>query len=288
MEQNDFETLDEIFPNDNSDEVTFENEISEEDLERMTKWRLQEEEKEKQLHDLIILYRYDSSFKFIESSYSFFSSMINSVIGKFKKSNKLQLAELISLLSSCRDNKITISGIVSHPKKGEIKSQIKKVELSSPLDIHNFSLWANTVLENAQDGYYQYLFNWEFKENIKYLLSNKEVVYDEFYIEPYTDDELDKILAYERTEKKKEKNYTRNAEYGRCLTSFYNTLHRLGVFTAQIEKEKSGKASGITKEYCFMYDCLVLLDATEPLDDNKEKYTKVKDWINAFATQKSK
>lgn len=289
MENDNLGTLDEIFPNDNNDEITLENEISEIDIERMTKWRLQKEEKEKKLYNLTVLYGYDYKFDFIKTSFEFFSSMIGIVIGKYNRSNNLQLAELISLLSSCRDNKITISSIVSHPKKGELKSQVKKVELSSPLDLYYLNLWANTTLDRSQDGFYQYEFNWEFNEQLKHYSTLKnEVEYDDFYIEPYTEEQLNTILEHERKRKKEEKDFTRNAEYGRCLISYYNFLQSKDFFNALKEKQKTGKAAGITKEYCFMYDCLVLLEAAEPLDDNKEKYTKVKDWINAFATQKSK
>jgi hypothetical protein len=255
----------------------------------MKQWHEKEKILENQLQDLTRLYGFSSNFKLIKDAFNSFSVLVNDALGKILDSNKLQLAELISLLSSCRGNKITISSIVSHPKKGELKSQVKKVELSSKLDLHYLSLWANTVLERAQDGLYQYEFNWDFKEYIKhYDIYHNEIEHDDFYLEPYTDEELAKALEYERNQKKKSKNYTRNAEYGSCLSFYYNLLLEKGVFSAIKEKEKSGTASGITKEYCFMYDCMVLLRATEQLDDNKEKYTKIKDWIKAFERQNNK
>ncbi len=271
---------------DNSDDLNKKEEL---DKERLSQWLKMDAEIEESFQSIISKYNYEEHLESIKGSFIFFKSMIEDVLGKYNKSNNLELIELISLLDSCRDNKITISGIVSHPKKGEIKSQVKKVELSSKLDLFYLDLWATTRLEHSQDGLYQYKFNWDFKEKLKHYKQNREVVeYDDFYVEPYTDEELAKILDYERTKKKNEKNYTRNAEYGRCLAFYYNLLQKKDFFTAHKEKEKTGKASGITKEYSFMYDCLVILEATEPLDENKEKYTKVKDWINAFASQQNK
>lgn len=289
MKEEESNSSNELFTKHGEETPPYNNDTTKEDVKRLEQIRLQKEEREKKLQELIAAYDYSAASEYISTSFIMFSSLVQSVIGAFSQSNNLQLAELISLLDSCRGNKITISGIVSHPKKGELKSQLKKIELSSSSDLHHLNLWANTMLERSQDGFYQYEFNWDFKDNVKHYNSiDNSVSFDDFYTEPYTEEELEKILTYERDIKKKEKNFTRNAEYGRCLAAFYNFLESNGIFTAHSNKGKAGKATGITKEYCFMYDCLVLLNATEPLDDNKEKYTNVKDWINAFAAQAKK
>lgn len=260
-----------------------------ENMVKIHQWNENHNQKIQHLLELTVKYEYHKYFEEIKSGFSLFEVLIHEALGKILDSDKLQLAELISLLSSCRDNKITISGIVSHPKKGEVKSQSKKVELSSQLDLYYLSLWANTVLEKAQDGLYQNEFNWNFREPLKHFNKYQSLDrYDDFYLEPYTDEELEKVLVYERKKVQQSKNFTRNAEYGRCLSIYYDFLLKTGVFIAKDEKIKSGIALGITKEYCYMYDCLALLEATEPLDDNKEKYTKVRDWILSFEKQKSK
>ena len=143
------------------------------------------------------------------------------------------------------------------------------------------------MLNTHQDGQYEYEFNWDFKPKLRRYDKYRIEFEDEFYIEPYTDEEIKKIIEYEKKEKGTY-SLTWNAEIGRCLAFFYDLLSKKRVFNAMNEKKEKGKAKGITKEYCFMYDCLVFLQAAEMLEDNKEKYTKVKDWIKTFFYQSSK
>jgi len=152
--------------------------------------------------------------------------------------SKLALAEYILMLSKALENKKGIE--VSTTIKG-IK---EKVYLPSNNFIYLSWLQANTSLEIMQDGDYQYKFNWEFKENMT------EEGYEHF-TEPYTKEELEMILNYERQKKegiKKRKTKLPKSQ----INAIRNTFRKDGVF--------SNEAKELTaKEYQFLYDSLSVL-----------------------------
>lgn len=156
--------------------------------------------------------------------------------------SKLALAEYILMLSKALENKKGIE--VSTTIKG-IK---EKVYLSSNNFIYLSWLQANTSLEIMQDGDYQYKFNWEFKENMT------EEGYEHF-TEPYTKEELEMILNYERQEKegiKKRKTKLLKSQ----INAIRKTFRKDGVFSNEAKELTS-------KEYQFLYDSLSVLGVFE-------------------------
>ena len=152
--------------------------------------------------------------------------------------NKLSLAEYILLLSKALENKKGIE--VSTTIKG-IK---EKVHLRTNEFIYLFWLQANTLLEEIQDGLYQYKFNWEFRENM-----NEEGY--EHFTKPYTKEELEMILNYERQEvEKRKKSQTKGLK--RNINALRKTFREDGIFDKKAKELTS-------KEYQFLYDSLSVL-----------------------------
>ncbi len=203
--------------------------------------------------------------------------------------NNLKIALFIKFLKSCAGNGIQLTSTVSNPEKGEVKGSAKKIIIDDELLLDNIYLLANTLLEANSDGTYQYEFDWEFKDKIKYkrgLAPVYEIQESPFYTEPYTDEELNSIIAYE-SNREKRKNLTPNASIGKRLSFIYNALIKQKIFGNTARGEK-------TKEYSFLYDYLVLIGITNNIGTGysgyigKEKYTHVKNWISAYQNHTEK
>lgn len=151
-------------------------------------------------------------------------------------SQNLELAEFIELIIAAYENDQPIE--VSTTIKG-IKS--KTVKLSGR-NCYKLVLFANTELEHQQDGTYQGLFGWEFKDTINQ---------HDYFTEPYTKEELDKILRYERNEEIKRKK-SKKRMFVRQLNIIYYHLKDNGVFNNKTKEPTS-------KEYQFLYDSLCVL-----------------------------
>lgn len=151
---------------------------------------------------------------------------------------KLRLAEFIELLCAAMEAVAPIE--ISTTIKGVKK---KKVELSS-YDCENLYLFLNTELEKIQDGFYQFNFDWDFKKNI-------ETRGKEGFTEPYTKDELAKILKYERELYKNQDRKSRdlNKRQIRILSHYFREE---GVFNNKTKELAS-------KEYQFLYDLLAVV-----------------------------
>ncbi|WP_291528847.1 hypothetical protein [Bacteroides sp. UBA939] len=203
--------------------------------------------------------------------------------------NNLKIALFIKFLKSCAGNGIQLIGTVSNPEKGEVKGTVKKFVLDDELLLDNIYLLANTLLEANSDGFYQYEFGWEYKDKIQYkegIAPVYEIQEDPFYTEPYTDEELNTITAYELSKEKKNV-LSPNALIGKRLSFIYNALSQKNIFGNSARGEK-------TKEYCFFYDYLVIIGKTNNIGAEysgsvgKEKYTNVKNWINAYQNHTGK
>lgn len=103
---------------------------------------------------------------------------------------------------------------------------------------------------------------------------------DPFFTEPYTDEELNEIIAYESNQEER-KNLSKNALIGKRLVFLHEFLSKKNIFGNCVRGER-------TKEYCFLYDYLVLIGKANDIGKEhsgsagKEKYTNVKNWISAY------
>ena len=132
-------------------------------------------------------------------------------------------------------------------------------------------MYMNTMLYNSQDGFYQYWFDWEDKE---YFWEDRSI------FQPYTDEELDKIIAYENYSDAKNNAIKGNGRIGKKCWHWYSKL-----------KEKKSFGGGKQKEYSFIYDLVVLAELINYIGDGfsgtigKEKYDAVRSWITAYKKQ---
>lgn len=200
--------------------------------------------------------------------------------------NNLKIALFIKFLKSCAGSSIQLTSTVSNPIEGEVKGTVKKIIVDDELLLDNIYLLANTLLEANSDGFYQYEFDWEFKDKVQYkrgIAPVYEIQEDPFYTEPYTDAELSKIVAYELDQEER-KILPKNALTGKRLAFLHESLSKKSIFGNCARGEK-------TKEYCFLYDYLVLIGKANELGNEysgsvgKEKYTNVKNWIGSYNNQ---
>lgn len=150
----------------------------------------------------------------------------------------LQLAEYIQVLSKALKNntEIKVSTVIKNIKED--------TEIKGRNNLYLLWLHANTMLENQQDGTYQFRFQWKFKEQMK------EEGYEQFK-EPYTEEELETILKYEtKTEREICENGKRNMT--RLKKRAIDSFRKNGIF-----KDKTGELT--SKEYQFLYDTLAVL-----------------------------
>ena len=185
--------------------------------------------------------------------------------------NHKQMADFIRFLRSCRGSKLKILGTITNPYAGQVKGTGVDFTLSDEHTLYFLHLYMNTVLYDSQDGFYQYWFDWEDKE---YFWEDRGI------FQPYTDEELDKIIAYENYSDAKNNAIKGNGRIGKKCWHWYSKL-----------KEKKSFGGGKQKEYSFIYDLVVLEELTNYIGDGfsgtigKEKYDKVKNWISAYEKQ---
>lgn len=167
------------------------------------------------------------------------TSLKRGEISWYTINNKLYLAEYILMLSKALENKTGIE--VSTTIKG-IK---EKVHLQTSDFIYLSWLQANSYLEEIQDGLYQYQFNWEFRE----YMNEKGC---EHFTIPYTKEELEMILNYERqeTERIRKGKITNKLKWK--INKIREEFRREGVFSNEAKELTS-------KEYQFLYDTLSVL-----------------------------
>lgn len=200
--------------------------------------------------------------------------------------NNRQIAELIKFLRSCEGSPLKISSTIQNPYKGQVKGSNLSFNLNDKYTLLYLEQFLNTILEENQDGLYQFEFNWNFKEPIKHykgIAPCYETEEDSFFTEPYTDEELDKIIEYEKEKESNQPKLTKNGKIGRICYSFYKALKLQGIL-----------GNNKTKDYSFIYDILVIRGKANDIGKGfsgtigKEKYQTIRNWINAYLTQSGK
>ena len=102
-------------------------------------------------------------------------------------------------------------------------------------------------------------------------------------VEPYTDEELNNIIEYEKEKESNQPKLTQNGKIGRTCYSFYKALKLQGIL-----------GNNKTKDYSFIYDILVIRGKVNDIGKGfsgtigKEKYQNIRNWINAYLTQSGK
>lgn len=174
------------------------------------------------------------------------------------ENSSLQIAEFISMLGKAMKHNTGIETTITI--KGIKENRLLLIDRQT---LYNLWLYSNTLLEKNQDGEYQYEFGWDFKQPFEH----EEQIN---YTEPYTEDELEKIITYE---KQKEKNRKKNQKVNQILKRKIQILRRYyieeGIFSSNT-KELT------INEYQFLYDTLVVLGVfpatnKHPLSKNDKK-----------------
>ena len=209
--------------------------------------------------------------------------------------DKLEIAELIDFFRSVTGGEIELKGSVENPRNGEVKTMLKKCSIKNRLLQNALELFLNTLLENEQDGLYQYLFSWKnFKQPIKYTRKNKKgkeiLEKDAYFVEPYTEEELNQILQHERLQHEREISYNEYGKIGYRLQWLYSRLVDVDIFGNGKQTQR--------KEYCFLYDFAVLAEKAPHIagdklgkctgDIGKEKADWVKNKMTSYDSQTKK
>lgn len=173
----------------------------------------------------------------------------------------LEIAELIKLLSDSIQEKSKLN--ISTTIKG-IKREVNISSFSS-IRIHLWYL-ANTILEDVQDGLYQYEFDMLFKEK----LSDGHPDLYRNYTEVYSEEELSKIIQYEKNQVYKVQKNSKK-RFAIMLQRLVESYREDNVF------DTTKKTIG-TYEACFLYDSLDVLGVIQAdlSANNQDKYEYIK------------
>lgn len=197
--------------------------------------------------------------------------------GLLEGADKLELAKLILFLRSSKRNQLNLSSTA--------KGRTQQATIKNNITLEIFEIWANTMLDLEQEGFYQFLFEWKKKTKIiweyKPILGvpSKKHCY---YKEPYTDSELHTIIAYEKKSREKKEIFKSiKIKIGGRAVDIQRQFYNVGLFSNL--GSKGGE--GITKEFSFIYDCLEIMrdiEHNEEIETQKQKYDKIKYCIEAF------
>lgn len=235
-----------------------------------------------QLQKLVEYYGYTLSNVVINRCLLFSFQVDAAEIGIPSGNNK-QIAELIRFLRSCEGSPLKISGTIQKPYKGQVKGTNLSFNLNDKYTLFYLELFLNTILEKNQEGFYQYKFGWDFKQPVRYYLEGGIIEEDSFFTELYTDEELSKIIEYEKEKESNQPKFTENAKLGKLCYYFYSVLEEQGV----LRNHK-------TKAYSFIYDFLAIKGNLNNIGEGfsgtigKEKYQVIKNLIKAYLTQSNK
>lgn len=193
----------------------------------------------------------------------------------FISPDNYEVANLIKVLRQCKE--VVVTGVIENPQNDkERKGQATKTKICAEYTFLHLDYFLNTLLEYQQDGFYQYQFKWEFKDEIDYQNNPFN------FTEPYTKIELEQIIEYE-----KEK-YINNLKE---LTSRQKIGKRLSFIEEQMQQEGffSKKSEGKAKEYAFLFDCFVNIGKI-PIPEyrmtDSEKYSFVKESLKTYDNYK--
>lgn len=190
-----------------------------------------------------------------------------------------EFAKLIQLLRACKGSALEIKGTITKPKG----KQLKGTELTTTISNQEFLTWlevfVNTWLEREQDGLFQYVFDWYFKQPLT-LRRGQAQEQHPFFTDPYSDEEISQIIDfYDKLEKHYSK-FTKNGELGRIA----NRIVTIIIKSACIDWTQ-------TKLYSFVYDIMLLGKFTGKEcitskgfsgDIGREKSQQVRNWLQAF------
>lgn len=185
----------------------------------------------------------------------------------------LKCASLIKSLRNADNVKIITEGGTGVNFHKETIRLDKEDELLMFLE-----LYLNTLLDEQQIGSYQMLLGVKQKAGYHFINSDQE---DSFYKEPYTDEELEKIINLE----------TKNKEKLRIINGRANKhipeLGRMAYMMLNYGEDALRELTSKTKKYSFIGDLLMKAlpswkDTEWDSDSNKEKYDKVKSWVKSF------
>lgn len=167
---------------------------------------------------------------------------------------------------SLADLDILLRNVIKNPSNITVSTTIKSIKSSVVLDseiANDLLLFVDSLIEARTDGFYQYQFNWEFKEEIETGLVTK-------LTEPYSDEEISQIVEYETNKaiSIKKQNKKRLSIKIKNLTEF---LRKEGIFSLDYETIS-------TSEACFIFDFLVLkgIIGKDETYNNQEKYQFIK------------
>lgn len=239
----------------------------------------EKEKIEKMLLTLASNYNYNFNSESVKVLFVF--NAINEYLnGHIQSTIGIELVELIRLLTSCEGNEIVISSTISKPQKGEFQTQPKRISIKSTKLVNELLHCINTNLYKEIQELNKYKTHLDIKERDFLKINDsfgKIEIPHEYYTEGFTNKELIIIQNFLNNDLKK--NGSINQFYGSILKLVYNTLNSIGIFKSiSIEKNHTG----ISKEYQFLYDVLAIYGFTQELDNKKEKYIRIRDWIRAW------
>ncbi len=172
----------------------------------------------------------------------------------------LECVQLINLLSKTDDV------ILSHSSRKDIMATLSNKELK-------YVIWRllHTWLEYRQGGLFQWLFDIDFKQTDEFICD---------FTKPYTDGELKMIEDYcKNAIHNKDKFTKKGGEYGKIADYIANLM---------MNNETYSKL-GVTKQYCFVYDAMSIAEIVDHEGlSNKDKYNKVKFWLEQYEKDKNK
>lgn len=193
-----------------------------------------------------------------------------------------QIAELIQFLRACKGSPVELRSTITIPKGCLIKNTEHHITIKEDVfgfgEFGELDLFLNTYLHYCSGGIIE-------KLPKKRDLFNPE--WHKYFTEPYTDEEISKIIAYceEREDKRIKPNYL-----GRLG---YIAKHIIGYLKPETAKSNISD----TKLYSFVYDVMLLgePELKYPITTKgfskgkaKEKSDKVKYWIKRFEEAKEK
>ncbi len=232
-------------------------------------------EKEKSLlSKLFQEYGYDISSINQDDLISCLHSCRSDIINQSSFYNTLNRPEdIILFIHDCQNSKVKLCGSVTNPRKGQIKGV--------PIEIEISETYLMGILDAAK-----ILFGIIEKEQYE---EPDELFSLEEELNKITEDQYSNMESISKFKKNVNKHYKGNAQNGRHVSIIYEFLEAKGIFKAKKEAENSGgKAEGITKEYCFIYDCLFEFEALPEAYTNKDKFDKIKYFLEAYERQTKK
>lgn len=195
------------------------------------------------------------------------------------ETNRLELAKLIKFLRECKGSRITLQGLITKPQGKNLKGTYLKTQIADKHFLSLLEQLANTWLESEQDGLFQYLFGWDFKQPVTYINKEGEEEYDSFFTDPYSDQEIDQIISYYDSREKRKKKLSIFVKLGNVASRIISSI---GSATKDWTQ---------TKLYSFVYDVMLVGEYTDKASAieegfsggiGREKTQKVRYWIKAF------